>query len=159
MSQVDAKTSPPLKRSWTLLRNSVIGLLLLLTFFVTYVAARSMLFPKPKVQASLVGTWLGDHGVILDLRADGTARSRSLTYLQDGVHYFEWSAADGVLTAEMLSPTRSFIRQVRRLVFGENRFDFDIVELTEAELQMHDRSTGKTLRFVPTRDRALENAP
>lgn len=159
LSPPDAQTSASLERSWKLLRNFLIGLLLLFTFFMTYVAVRSAFFPKAQIQASLVGTWRGEHENILDMRADGTGRARFLQPPQNAIQYFQWSAAKGVLTIEMLPAKPSLVRRLRRLVFAETPFEYPIVTLTETELQLHDNATGETLKFVPTSDAALQTAP
>lgn len=54
----------------------------------------------------LVGTWTGAHGVTMQLRADGTARSRSAKTHPE-IAYFEWSASEDELSIVVAGAKRA----------------------------------------------------
>jgi hypothetical protein len=110
------------------------------------------------VANKLVGTWVGDHGVILQFRPDGTARSRSNSS-DPAASYFEWKATIEELQVFQGSRQHSLGWTVNRYVIGNPSSRFEIRELTPDGFQLFDTSSGKLLQFEKTRDSMLETAP
>ena len=92
---------------------------------------KSALVAPPNARP-LVGTWLGKHGV-LDLRPDGTGRSRSIKYPVKEIQYFEWSVEDGRLVVEMAAEPQEHVRRIRQSILGTTTLRFDITTTSPTE--------------------------
>ena len=106
----------------------------------------------------LVGTWLGPDS-ILDLRPDGTARSRSIKQTTKAVQYFEWSVADGSLAVMMAAQPQERLRRLRQSIFGATTIHYEIVTVSTTDLQLLDKETGEIWSFTSTADPTPEAAP
>ena len=148
-----------LSRAQRLCFSALLVCALLLAALLAFYLAEIRGSSAPNAGLPLVGTWLGEHGVILDLRSDGTARSKSLDYPSTGIQYFEWSMAAGKLSVEMAAEPEEYTRRIRQSIFGVTTVYYDIVASSPMELRLLDKKTGKTLSFTRTTDRELESAP
>jgi len=107
----------------------------------------------------LVGTWAGANGVTIQLRADGTARSRSAK-TQPEISYFEWSASEDEFIVFMGRRETRTRRTIQRLVTGGGTADrYEIVGLTADQLEVRDKASGHRLLFTRTSDPVLDDAP
>src|SRR5262245_45457970 len=143
-------------------RLLIAGTLLLacsaIALFALFIAhQRRFATGDPVLSSKLVGTWVGEHGVILQFRPDGSARSRSNASDQV-VTYFEWRAATKELEAFQGPPPHSLRWAVNRY-FGKPSSRFEVQEISPDGFQLLDTSSGKLLQFEKTSDPLLEAAP
>lgn len=90
----------------------------------------------------LVGTWVGEHAVILELRADGSATSRSKVTKTEPQH-LEWTVSGNELTVFTATQNR-----IDRYILNRPVASEEIVEITPDRLDLVDRSTpGKVVRL------------
>ena len=108
---------------------------------------------------SLIGTWAGDHGVILHFRADGTARSRSLRHPSPDFSYFEWTVTGKHLEAFYGSRQHTLRWTINRYVIGRPSSRYKVQFLAPDQFPLTDAQTERTLRFTKTSDADLEEAP
>jgi hypothetical protein len=110
-------------------------------------------------RSRFVGTWVGGHGVILQFRPDGTARSRWNAADQD-VTYFEWDATERELIILQGSRQSSLRRSIYRLVTGRGAIDrYEVLATAPDQLEIRDARSGKRFQFTRTDDAILEGAP
>jgi len=104
----------------------------------------------------LVGTWVGEHGTVLEFRSDGTAISRSTVRKREAV-LLDWTASGNELSFFTGNQNR-----INRYVFNQPAASEEIVEITPDRLELIDRSRpGKVvhLRFKRMDDSQQETAP
>ncbi|MCI0676141.1 MAG: hypothetical protein L0Y42_10255 [Phycisphaerales bacterium] len=96
---------------------------------------------------SLVGNWVGEHGVTLEFRADGTATSHSKN---GGLTSLVWR-----VSGEELAVYTDTQNRINRYVFNQPDVCEEIAEVTADRLELIDRSRpGKImhLRFTKKDD-------
>ena len=152
-----------LKNRRLLLKLLIAGTLLVacsaIALFCLFIAhQRRFAMGNPVLGNKLVGTWVGEHGVILQLRPDGTARSRS-NASDPAVAYFEWRAAVKELEVYQLPRQHNLRWAINRYVTGTPSSRFEVRELTPDAFQLLDTKSGKLLQFDKTSDTMLESAP
>lgn len=104
----------------------------------------------------LVGTWRADNGVLFQLRADGTGRSRSQNATLSDVHYFEWTADSSSLS--IIYAPRGRLKGLIARSLGVEIAQF---KLEQASLDTFTLVNGPPLsktRFERTEDETLDNA-
>jgi len=145
-----------------LLKLLIAGTLLVacsaIALFCLFIAhQRRFAMGNPVLGNQLVGTWVGKHGVILQLRPDGTARSRS-NASDPAITYFEWRAAVKELEV-FQGPPQHDLRWTINRVIGKPSSRFEVQEMTPNAFQLLDTQSCKLLQFDKTSDAMLETAP
>jgi hypothetical protein len=144
-----------MKKSRLLARLLVAGVLLLacsaMALIGLFIASHRR--PSGPVNAalhnSLVGTWVGEHGVTLEFRADGTATSYSKN---GGLRSLAWSVSGKELAVYTDKQNR-----INRYVFNQPSVCEEIAEITADRLELIDRSRpGKVVRLRFKRKEADE---
>jgi hypothetical protein len=102
----------------------------------------------------LVGTWKGEFGNLLNLRQDGTARSRRGTE----IGYFEWTLDSNEFTTYQYASKRSASAWFGRVWLNYAPTDSSVAEISATHFWLRD-SAGKTYQFTRTQDTELESAP
>jgi hypothetical protein len=97
-------------------------------------------------RSKLVGTWVSDHGVVLDLRADGTATSQSTVKQREALR-FDWSVSDNSLEIYQFARERNVSWAINYYVRARPTSSMEIRKSTTDALELYDARTGKTLRF------------
>lgn len=143
------------------LRNTLIGCTLLLLawlFKVTVVDQQNSIAPPGfKTPNPIVGIWKGQHGLIMDLRSDGTARSRSTD--SQNIQYFRYRLnADGFFVDYAAKPDE-YVRRLRQSLLGMTSDRYDVVKMNDSELQLINSSSGETIIFARSEDSALAATP
>ena len=106
----------------------------------------------------IVGVWKGQHGVIMDLRPDGTARSRSTDSQASSISYFRYRLnPDGFFADDSAKPNE-YIGRLMQTVLGTTSDRFDVAKLSDSELRLID-SSGRALIFARSKDSELATAP
>jgi hypothetical protein len=110
--------------------------------------------------ATLVGTWKGDIGNVLNFRSDGTARWRSSSGGETG--YLEWTLESNELIIYQFSSRNSisawYVRAQRATVGTTPTDRYHVMEISPTRLKL--RSTrGNVVSFVSAEDAELEAAP
>jgi hypothetical protein len=130
---------------------------IILSIYVVVGHSTSSPIARKKSETFLAGTWRGDHGVILNLRPDGSARSRSENDPANTIQYFQWRFNNGVFSAEVAAPPQNISRRLRQLVLGRTTFRYDIVSMSPNEFRMSTTDGGRILVFSLTSDPLLES--
>ena len=97
--------------------------------------------------------------MILDLRPDGTARSRSTQNPTSGVYSFGWDLDDGKLSVKFTAAPEELGRRFRQFVFGTTTVHYQVTATSPTEFSMVDTTRGVTYRYTLVEDKALEAAP
>jgi Tfp pilus assembly protein PilN len=108
------------------------------------------------LRSQLIGTWAGDHGVVLEFKSDGTGSSRT-TAGRGAVSHWIWTVTDNELTVYLDSQNR-----INRYVFNQPASSQEIADITNDKLELVDRSLrGKVfhMRFKKKNDAAQGSAP
>jgi hypothetical protein len=101
----------------------------------------------------LIGTWAGDHGVVIVLRADGVGTSES-TKQPDKPMQFDWSVSGDYLEIYQFSRGRSVRYAFNYYVLDRPSSRFTILKSTADEFELDDPIGGTRVRF-----RRLEPTP
>ena len=133
--------------------------------FVAFIATqRSSSQGIPSPDSPIVGTWKGEHGNVLNIRPDGTARSRSSTGTKFG--YLEWNLEANELRVYHIVSTKSaaWKSRLHDWADGNNEPDarYDVLEISPTELKLLSTTgaaKGKIITFTTAADIELETAP
>jgi hypothetical protein len=105
----------------------------------------------------IVGTWIGEQGQLLELRADGTARGRLGG--ETNINYYEYRLRGNQLVIYYAAKPDDFWRRLRQAIFGMAAERVDLVKLSKSELHVFDPASGKTLVFARTEDSVRTGTP
>jgi hypothetical protein len=106
----------------------------------------------------LVGTWVASSGPVINLRADGTARSRRPQEPNAEIRYFEWDVENGSLVVIMAAEPQEHYRRVLHAIFGATSIHYEITSMSATEMSIVDSMTGDVVSFTSTNDSILESA-
>jgi hypothetical protein len=106
----------------------------------------------------IVGTWIGEQGQLLELRADGTARGRSGGD-KTNINYYKYRLRGDQLVIYYAAKPDDFWRRLRHAIFGMSAEHVELVKLSNSELHVFDPASGRTLVFDRTEDSVLASAP
>ena len=97
--------------------------------------------------------------VILDLRADGTARSRSIHDETNAIQCLKYRRRGEEFSVHYSAKPDEYLRRVNQAVFGMAADCYDSRKLSNSELELIDPASGKTFVFTRTDDSVLAAAP
>ena len=103
----------------------------------------------------IVGIWKGQHGTILDLRADGTVRCRSIDDSTNVVHFYKYRLSDDKLFFYYSAKPDEYLRRMRQAAFGMRVEEYDLANLNNSELQLIDVTSGEKYKYERTEDSIL----
>ena len=114
----------------------------------------------PLATIDLHGSWVGEMGNILNMRSDGSGRSRLTGPKLRDISYFEWSF-DPALRVFMLAEgsNSSLARTFNEALFAKDFVRFTIEDVSSDSFDLVDVESGHKQRFVRTRDVCIESAP
>ena len=117
---------------------------------------------RQNAAAPLVGTWRGEGiGNVLNLRPDGTARSRSSLPGQK-LGYFEWTLDGNQLVIYQFGSRNSvgaWMARARRATVGLTPTDrYTVLESSPTQFTLRS-AAGDVVTFTAAEDRGLETAP
>ena len=108
----------------------------------------------------IVGTWKGEMGNVLNIRLDGTARSRSSSSTPNQkIGYLEWKLESGQLAIYQYSKGRcSFGWIVERVTMADNPIGrFPVVDFSPTHFKLRSED-GSEFTMTATEDKDLESA-
>jgi hypothetical protein len=106
----------------------------------------------------IVGIWKDQHGTILDLRPDGTVRSRSIDDSTNEVHYYKYRLHSDQFYLYYSAKPDDYSRRIRQAAFGMTVDKLGISKLNDSELQLIEPSKGLKYVFERIEDSILETA-
>lgn len=107
---------------------------------------------------SLVGTWAGENGVVLEFRADGTATSRSKKSVR-APQYFDWAVSGSELAIFDRSDHPSIGWTINRYVLARPNDTYEVQQTTLDQFELLGKVRGDRLRFKKLKDSEPEIAP
>jgi len=108
---------------------------------------------------TIVGSWMGSHGVVMDLRSDGTVRTRQIDDKSNTIHYFKYRFDGKNFCLDYAARPNEYLLSLKQFVGGVASDPFVVQTLSESELQLVDSTYGATLVFTKTEDAILADAP
>jgi hypothetical protein len=136
-----------------------------IVFVIVVATQRSSLQGSPSPDAPIVGIWMGEKGNVLQLRSDGTARSRTSSGSKIG--YLEWNLDESnELRLYHMVPSKSaaWKSRLQNWVAGNNRPDdrYDVIEMSPAGFTLRATmgpAKGDVFTFSRATDAELKVAP
>lgn len=113
----------------------------------------------PPATIELTGSWVGEMDNILNIRPDGSGRSRITTNPIKGISYFEWRFDPATRKFTIVETSDNLLAKARDKIIGEDAFGFSISEISNDEFDLVNPLNGHAQRFVRTQDRSVESAP
>lgn len=107
----------------------------------------------------IVGIWKSHHGTILDLRPDGSVRSRSIDDPTNAIHFYKYRLHSDKFSVYYSAKPDEYLRRMRQAAFGMTVDKYDLAKLNNSELQLIDPASGETIVFERTEDSILAAAP
>jgi hypothetical protein len=108
---------------------------------------------------TIVGRWMGSHGVVMDLRTDGTVRTRQIDDKSNTIHYFKYRFDGKNFCLDYAPRPGEYLQRLGQFVGGVASDPFVVAKLSDTELQLADSTYGATLVFTKTEDAILADAP
>lgn len=108
---------------------------------------------------AIVGSWMGSHGVVMDVRSDGTVRTRLLDDKSNAVNYFKYRFDGKNFYLDYAARPGEYLQRLGQFVGGVASDPFVVAKLSDTELQLADSTYGATLVFTKTDDAILADAP
>ena len=158
---VAADSEPPkMKRS---LKIAVVSCTLLLMAWLSFDTIQdrqdSATAVGTRAPNPIVGIWKGQHGTILDLRPDGTVRSRSIGDSTNAIHYYKYRLNGDTFFIDYSAKPDEYLRRMRQAAFGMTVDRYDLAKLNNSELHLTDPASGETFVFERTEGPILVAAP
>ena len=160
------KTTSRSKKHKTLLILVVCGLCSL-TLWIAYradqtqgaVQAHSTAPAALRTSLRLEGTWKGQNNNILNIRADGSGRSRITTRPTNDISYFEWQFDSQANIFTLVETSDSLMTKALESFVGKDSFKFIVEEISGDEFDLVNPLSGQGQRFRRIQDTAVELAP
>lgn len=113
---------------------------------------------NPKAQ--IVGIWKNKN-TILEYRRDGTARSWEIhgKTIRSTYSHLTYRLHDGELYIYYSAKSKGYIQMVNEAVFGMTTDHYQVVKLSNDELQLLDCGSGVTVAFERSDDTILKSSP
>ena len=107
----------------------------------------------------LRGTWVGEANNLLDIRPDGTGRSRISSKPANGISFFRWRFDPDSQKFTLIETSNNILANLRDRYIGEDAFDFTIEVESPSSFNLVNPTNGHKQRFVRTEDKSVAMAP
>ena len=111
-------------------------------------------------KAKIVGIWKNQN-TIFEYRQDGTARSWHIDgkTIRSTYSHLKYRLHDGELYIYYSAKSKGYIQMVNEAVFGMTTDHYQVVKLSNDELQLLDCGSGVTVAFERSDDTILKTSP